>query len=143
VETPDSISKPAVNEPTTVSKLKVWSDAPIIEEYELDSNDEYVIEPSKEQEKPSFAFVNTVKHVKIPRETVKEQNTFSHLIRDYDFHEKRMAKQVELNKKKGKGTGQGENRSMVVIGDPKYITGTNSPNTMVDQILENDNPQRA
>ncbi|GJW36001.1 putative ribonuclease H-like domain-containing protein [Tanacetum coccineum] len=103
-----------------------------------------VVEPKVE--KPSFAFVNTVKHVKTPRETVKEQNTyspspkadkrdwngliskrlglgyeftkkacfvcdsFSHLIRDYDFHEKRMAKQVELNKKKGKGTGQGENR---------------------------------
>ncbi|GJV00383.1 hypothetical protein Tco_1329653 [Tanacetum coccineum] len=33
-----------------------------------------------------------------------------HLIRDYDFHEKRMAKQVELNKLKGKGTGQGEKR---------------------------------
>ncbi|GJU45347.1 ribonuclease H-like domain-containing protein [Tanacetum coccineum] len=146
VETPDSVSKPAVNEPTTVSKSKVWSDAPIIEEYESDSDDEYVIEPSKEQEKPSFAFVNTVKHVKTPRETVKEQNTyspspkankrdwnglmskklglgygftkkacfvcgsFSHLIRDCDFHEKRMAKQVELNKQKGKGIGQGENR---------------------------------
>ncbi|GJS60218.1 putative ribonuclease H-like domain-containing protein [Tanacetum coccineum] len=52
--------------------------APIIEEYESDSDDEYVIKPSKEQEKPSFAFVNTVKHVKTPRETVKEQNnTFS------------------------------------------------------------------
>ncbi|GJZ10109.1 hypothetical protein Tco_0544868 [Tanacetum coccineum] len=146
VETPDSVPKPAVNEPTTVSKSKVWSDAPIIEEYESDSDDEYVIEPSKEQEKPSFAFVNTVKHVKTPRETVKEHNTyspspkadkrdwnglmskklglgygftkkacfvcgsFSHLIRDCDFHEKRMAKQVELNKQKGKGTGQGENR---------------------------------
>ncbi|GJR17180.1 hypothetical protein Tco_0965707 [Tanacetum coccineum] len=36
--------------------------------------------------------------------------SFSHLIRDCDFHEKRMAKQVELNKKKGKGTGQGDNR---------------------------------
>ncbi|GKB00488.1 ribonuclease H-like domain-containing protein [Tanacetum coccineum] len=36
--------------------------------------------------------------------------SFSHLIKDCDFHEKRMAKQVELNKKKGKGTGQGENR---------------------------------
>ncbi|GKD20534.1 hypothetical protein Tco_1222237, partial [Tanacetum coccineum] len=35
---------------------------------------------------------------------------FSHLIRDYSFHEIRMAKQVELNKQKGKGTGQGENR---------------------------------
>ncbi|GJX42273.1 ribonuclease H-like domain-containing protein [Tanacetum coccineum] len=146
IETPDSVPKPVVNEPIAVSKSKVWSDAPIIEEYESDSDDEYVIEPSKEQEKPSFAFVNTVKHVKTPRETVKEQNTyssipkadkrdwnglmskklglgygftkkacfvcgsFSHLIRDCDFHEKRMAKQVELNKQKGKATGQGENR---------------------------------
>ncbi|GKE67371.1 hypothetical protein Tco_1521532, partial [Tanacetum coccineum] len=117
-----------------------------LESYESDSDDEYVIEPSKEQEKPSFAFVNTVKHVKSPRETIKEQNTcspspkankrdwnglmskklglgygftkkacfvcgsFSHLIRDYDFHKKRMAKQFELNKKKGKGTSQGKNR---------------------------------
>ncbi|GKD02829.1 hypothetical protein Tco_1177803, partial [Tanacetum coccineum] len=46
---------------------------------------------------------------------------FSHLIRDCDFHEKRMAKEVELNKKKGKGTSQGENRAM----------------------WNNDNPQRA
>ncbi|GKC37610.1 hypothetical protein Tco_1049994 [Tanacetum coccineum] len=146
VETPDSMPKLAVNEPTNVSKLKVWSDAPIIEEYESDSDDEYVIKPSKEQEKTSFAFVNTVKHVKTPKETVKEQNTyspspksnkrdwnglmskklglgygftkkacfvcgsFSHLIRDCDFHEKKMAKQVELNKQKGKGTSQRENR---------------------------------
>ncbi|GKE46711.1 hypothetical protein Tco_1477969, partial [Tanacetum coccineum] len=114
--------------------------------YESDSDDKYVIKPSKEQEKPSFAFVNIVKHVKTSREAVKEQNTcspspkvdkrdwngsiskrlglgygftknacfvcgsFSHLIRDCDFHEKSIAKQVELNKKKGKGTGLGENR---------------------------------
>ncbi|GJY90625.1 putative ribonuclease H-like domain-containing protein [Tanacetum coccineum] len=148
VETLESVPEPVVVEPKVVSQPKVWSDAPIIEEYESDSDDEYVIQPSKEQEKPSFAFVNTVKHVKTPRETVKEQNTyspspkankrdwnglmskrlglgygftkkacfvcgsFSHLIRDCDFHEKRMAKQVELNKKKSKGTGQGENRSV-------------------------------
>ncbi|GJS27251.1 hypothetical protein Tco_0487871 [Tanacetum coccineum] len=146
VETLESVPEPVVVKPKVVSQPKVWSDAPIIEEYESDSDDEYVIQPSKEQEKPSFAFVNTVKHVKTPGETVKEQNTyspspkadkrdwnglmskrlglgygftknacfvcgsFSHFIRDCDFHEKRMAKQVELNKKKGKGTGQGENR---------------------------------
>ncbi|GJU38096.1 putative ribonuclease H-like domain-containing protein [Tanacetum coccineum] len=146
VETLEFVHEPVVVEPNVVNQPKVWSDALIIEEYESDSDDEYVIQPSKEQEKPSFAFVNTVKHVKTPRETVKEQNTyspspkadkrdwnglmskrlglgygftkkacfvcgsFSHLIRDCDFHEKRMAKQVELNKKKGKGTGQGENR---------------------------------
>ncbi|GKA31900.1 copia protein [Tanacetum coccineum] len=145
-ETLESVPEPVVVEPNVVSQPKVWPDAPIIEEYESDSDDEYVIQPSKEQERPSFAFIDTVKHVKTPRETVKEQNTyspspkankrdwnglmskrlglgygftkkacfvcgsFSHLIRDCDFHEKRMAKQVELNKKKGKGTGQGENR---------------------------------
>ncbi|GJY31356.1 putative ribonuclease H-like domain-containing protein [Tanacetum coccineum] len=36
--------------------------------------------------------------------------SISHLIRDCDFHEKRMAKQVELNKQKGKGSSQREIR---------------------------------
>ncbi|GJT35238.1 hypothetical protein Tco_0925657 [Tanacetum coccineum] len=49
VETLESVPKPAVNEPKAVSKPKVWSDAPIIKEYESDSDDEYVIKPSKEQ----------------------------------------------------------------------------------------------
>ncbi|GKC25162.1 hypothetical protein Tco_1027312 [Tanacetum coccineum] len=146
VETNESVPKPVANEPKAVSDPKVWSDAPIIEEYESDSDDEHVSLPTKEQETPSFAFVNTVKHVKTPRQTVKEQNTcsqspkpdkkdcsglmskklglgygftkkacfvcgsFSHLIRDCDFHEKRMAKQAELNKRMCKGTGQRENR---------------------------------
>ncbi|GJS27472.1 hypothetical protein Tco_0488092 [Tanacetum coccineum] len=72
VETLESVPEPVVVEPKVVSQPKVWSDAPIIEEYESDSDDEYVVEPSKEQEKASFAFV---KHVKTPRETIKEQNT--------------------------------------------------------------------
>nr|GEU72230.1 hypothetical protein [Tanacetum cinerariifolium] len=93
-------------------------------------------------EKPSFAFTNSVKHVKTPRKNVKETGTpnhypkiethdrhshtrkglgyarkscficgsFSHLIRDCDFHEKRMAKQAVIIKSKEKGTGQRENR---------------------------------
>ncbi|GJU56794.1 hypothetical protein Tco_1234560 [Tanacetum coccineum] len=60
-----------VNEPKVVSQPKVWSDAPIIEEYESDSDDEHVSLPIKEQETPCFDFVNTVKHVKTPRQTVK------------------------------------------------------------------------
>ncbi|GJZ67709.1 ribonuclease H-like domain-containing protein [Tanacetum coccineum] len=154
VETLEFVPEPVVVEPKVVSQPKVWSDAPIIEEYESDSDDEYVIEPSKRTgKKLSFAFVYTVKHVKTPRETVKEQNTcspspklikrdwngsmskrlglgydftkkacfvcgsFGHLIRDCDFHEKRMAKQVKLNKKKGRGTGQGENRPALLTGN--------------------------
>nr|GEU54060.1 ribonuclease H-like domain-containing protein [Tanacetum cinerariifolium] len=38
--------------------------------------------------------------------------SFTHLIRDCDFHEKRMAKQVELNKSKDKGNGQRNDKPM-------------------------------
>ncbi|GKF01949.1 hypothetical protein Tco_0028872 [Tanacetum coccineum] len=76
-ETHESMPERVVNEPNVVSQPKVWSDAPIIEEYESDSEDEHVSLPTKEQEIPSFAFINTVKHVKTPRQTVKEQNTCS------------------------------------------------------------------
>nr|GEV53869.1 ribonuclease H-like domain-containing protein [Tanacetum cinerariifolium] len=62
VETLEFVPKPVANEPKAVSEPKVWSDAPIIKEYESDSDDEHVTIPSKEQEKPSFAFVNTVKN---------------------------------------------------------------------------------
>ncbi|GKF96571.1 hypothetical protein Tco_0292392 [Tanacetum coccineum] len=69
--------EPVVVEPNVVSQPNVWPDAPIIEEYASDNDDKCVIQPSKEQERPNFSFINTVKHVKTPRETVKEQNTYS------------------------------------------------------------------
>ncbi|GJT66788.1 putative ribonuclease H-like domain-containing protein [Tanacetum coccineum] len=94
--------EPVVNEPKVVSQPKVWSDAPIIEEYESDSEDEHVSLPTKELETPSFAFINT----------------------------------LVLLGKKGKLLLSPQ---QVVIGDIKDITGTKSPNTMVDQ----DYPQRA
>ncbi|GJT58283.1 ribonuclease H-like domain-containing protein [Tanacetum coccineum] len=131
-ETHESLPEPAVNEPKVVSQPKVWSDAPIIEEYESDSEDEHVSLPTEEQETPSFAN----KQVKTPRETVKNQYThsknpkvdkkglgygfttkscfvcgsLSHLIRDCDFHEKRMAKQAELNNRMRKKSSQREIR---------------------------------
>ncbi|GKA05877.1 putative ribonuclease H-like domain-containing protein [Tanacetum coccineum] len=52
-ETPKLVSKPVVNESNVACQLKVWSDAPIIEEYESDSEDEYVSIPTKEQETPT------------------------------------------------------------------------------------------
>ncbi|GJT26225.1 hypothetical protein Tco_0906500 [Tanacetum coccineum] len=136
-------------------------------EYESDSEDEHVSLPTKEQETPSFAN----KQVKTPRETVKNQFThsknpkvdkkglgygfttkacfvcgsLSHLIRDCDFHEKRMAKQAELNnrmRKKSKFCCWRENGetavmplSRVVIGVHNDITSTKFLNTMVDQDL--------
>ncbi|GKA14317.1 ribonuclease H-like domain-containing protein [Tanacetum coccineum] len=145
-ETHETMPEPVVNEPKVVIQPKFWSDALIIEEYESNSDDEHVFVPLKEQETPNFAFINTVKNVRTPRQTVKEQNTcsispkpdkkdcsglmfkklglgygftkkacfvcgsFNHLIRDFDFHEKRKAKQAELNNRMCKGTGQRENR---------------------------------
>ncbi|GJS83063.1 putative ribonuclease H-like domain-containing protein [Tanacetum coccineum] len=89
VETHESLPEPTVNEPKVVNQPKVRSDAPIIEEYESDNEDEHVPQPTKEQEQPSFGRTN--KQVKTPRKLL------SHLIRDCNFHEKRMAKQAELN----------------------------------------------
>ncbi|GJT40941.1 ribonuclease H-like domain-containing protein [Tanacetum coccineum] len=132
VETSEFVTETVVNEPKVVSQPKVWSDAPIIEEYESDSEDEHVSLPTEEQETPSFAN----KQVKTPRETVKNQFThsknpkvdkkglgygfttkacfvcgsLSHLIRDCDFHEKRMAKQAELNNRMRKKSSQREIR---------------------------------
>nr|GEX88952.1 ribonuclease H-like domain-containing protein [Tanacetum cinerariifolium] len=130
VETTTSMPATVKITPKVVSEPKVWTDAPIIEEYESDSDDDLVSNVQEEKEKPSFAFTDTAKHVKTSRENVKETSTpnhcpkvekhgrhshsrkglgyaftkkscfdcgsFSHLKRDYEFHEKRMAKQAEL-----------------------------------------------
>nr|GEV35592.1 hypothetical protein [Tanacetum cinerariifolium] len=48
-----------------------------LKSYESDSDDEYVFKASVKQDKPSSAFINTVKHVKTPRQTVKDQGTCS------------------------------------------------------------------
>ncbi|GJR14413.1 ribonuclease H-like domain-containing protein [Tanacetum coccineum] len=127
-------TQPSESETQTKCQPKVWSDAPIIEEYESDSEDEYVSIPTKEQETPSFAN----QQVKTPRETVKNQYTHSknpkvdnkklgygftaracfvcgslnHLIRDCDFHEKRMAKQAELNNGLNRNSSQREIRQI-------------------------------
>ncbi|GKA75499.1 putative ribonuclease H-like domain-containing protein [Tanacetum coccineum] len=132
VETNEPLPEPTVNKHKVVCQPKVWSDAPIIEEYKSDSEDEHVSQSTEEQKKPSFAN----QQVKTPRETVKNQfkhsknptvdkkvlgygfiikscfvcGSLSHLIRDCDFHEKRMAKQSELNNRMSKKSSQREIR---------------------------------
>nr|GEV27406.1 ribonuclease H-like domain-containing protein [Tanacetum cinerariifolium] len=144
VETTTSMPALIDNAPKIVYKPKVWTDAPIIEKYELDYDDDLVSNVQENIEKPSFAFIDSVTHVKSPRENVKETGTpnhcpkiekqdrhshtrkgfgyaftrkscfvcgsFSHLIRDCDFHEKRMAKQAKLATCRNKVTGQKEHR---------------------------------
>nr|GEX57868.1 hypothetical protein [Tanacetum cinerariifolium] len=134
VETSTSMPEPVENTSKVVCESKVWTDALIIEEYELDSDNDSMSNVQKDKGKPSFA--NFVKHVKTSRENIKETGTtnhspkiekqdrnghtrkglgyaftrkacfvcgsFSHLIRDCNFHEKRMAKQAELTKSKNK-----------------------------------------
>ncbi|GJT74482.1 hypothetical protein Tco_1041207 [Tanacetum coccineum] len=118
-EPSELVSEPVVNESNVKCQPKVGSDAPIIEEYESDSEDECVVIPTKQKVTPSFAN----QQVKTPRENVKSQFThiqkpkvdkkdlghgftiracfvcgsLNHLIRDCDFHEKRMARKAELN----------------------------------------------
>nr|GEX46211.1 ribonuclease H-like domain-containing protein [Tanacetum cinerariifolium] len=136
------------------------TDAPIIEEYKSDSDDEHVTIPLKEQEKPSFAFVNTVEHLTPPRQTSKEQNTCSQnpkpskrdwnglmpknwvwdkgLLKRHALYVVVLAISLEIVISMRK---ERLNRpQQVVIRDKKDIIGTESPNTIVDQNLENDNP---
>ncbi|GKB30995.1 hypothetical protein Tco_0870396, partial [Tanacetum coccineum] len=150
VETHESLPELTVNEPIVVSQPKVWSDAPIIEEYESDSEDEHVSLPTEEHETPSF----TNQQVKTPRETVKNQFThsknskvdkkglgygfttkacficgsFSHLIRDCDFHEKRMAKQAELNNKMRKKSTVLTRTGKILVSTAR-ASGTNNVST--------------
>ncbi|GJR00265.1 putative ribonuclease H-like domain-containing protein [Tanacetum coccineum] len=126
----EPMTKQIINKPKVLCKPKVWTDAPIIEEYESDSDNDYVPKVSLKQEKPSFAD-NFVKHVKTSRENVNSCSqspkrmglgysstrracfvcgSYNHLIKDCDFHEKGMTKQAEQDKKGFKGTSQSENR---------------------------------
>nr|GEW74343.1 hypothetical protein [Tanacetum cinerariifolium] len=145
IETTTSMPELVENTPKVVCKPKVWVYAPIIEDYASYSDDDSVSNVLEEKEKPSFAFTNTVKHVKTSRENVKDTGTpthcpkvekqgrnshtrkglgyaftrkscfvcgsFSHLIRDCEFHEKRMAKQAALTKSREKVNSARPNNS--------------------------------
>ncbi|GJV79498.1 ribonuclease H-like domain-containing protein [Tanacetum coccineum] len=133
-ETSELVCEPVVNKSKIEVKPKVWSDAPIIEEYETDSDDEHVYVKIEDLDTPSFA----TKQVKTPSENVKNKTTHSqilkvnnkqlgqgftkracficgsvsHLIRDCDYHVK-LAKQVEVHKQnmsKGNGTREKTNK---------------------------------
>nr|GEW92543.1 hypothetical protein [Tanacetum cinerariifolium] len=78
VETTTSMPELVKNAPKVICELKVWSDAPIIEEYESDSDNDSVSNVKEDKEKPSFAFTDFVKHVKTSRENVKETGTPNH-----------------------------------------------------------------
>nr|GEY17136.1 ribonuclease H-like domain-containing protein [Tanacetum cinerariifolium] len=76
-ETLETVPKPVESKSKVVNEPKAWSDAPIIEEYESDSDDENMSTALEEQEKPSCAFINIAKHVKTPWQTIQDQHTCS------------------------------------------------------------------
>ncbi|GKA36250.1 hypothetical protein Tco_0722741 [Tanacetum coccineum] len=95
-EPSELVSEPVVNESNVECQPKVWSDAPIIEEYESDSEDE----------------------------------SLNHLIRDCDFHEKRIARKAELNNELNKKSSQRELRQTW-----KNVRRVNKQNQFVPSVV--------
>ncbi|GJS19610.1 reverse transcriptase domain-containing protein [Tanacetum coccineum] len=140
-ESSELVFEPVVNESHIEVQPKVWSDAPIIEEYESDSDDEYVSVKIEDLDTPSFAN----KQIKTPRENVKNQSTnsqkpkvnnkelgiesneracfvcgsFSHLIRDCNYHVK-LAKQVELHKQNMTKGNDSRERTNKILRKPTW-----------------------
>nr|GEU29091.1 hypothetical protein [Tanacetum cinerariifolium] len=111
VETLKSVPKPDESKPKAVSEPKVWFDAPIIEEQTIKDQDTC----SQNPKVPKRDWTGLKSKILglgygYTRKACFVYGSFSHLIRDCDFHEKRMAKQVELNKRKNKVTCQRNNR---------------------------------
>ncbi|GJT24188.1 hypothetical protein Tco_0894125 [Tanacetum coccineum] len=109
VETIESVPEPVVVEPKVVSQLKALH----VKTPRETVKEQNICSPSPKVNKRDWNG-SMSKRLGLGYGFTKKAcfvcDSFSHLIRDYDFHEKRMAKQVELNKQKGKGTGQGENK---------------------------------
>ncbi|GKB20755.1 ribonuclease H-like domain-containing protein, partial [Tanacetum coccineum] len=100
-ETHESLPEAAVNEPKVVSQPKVWSDAPIIEEETV--KNQFTHSKNLKVDKKGLGYGFTTKACFV-------YGSLSHLIRDCDFHEKRMAKQAELNNRMRKKSSQREIR---------------------------------
>ncbi|GJV15436.1 putative ribonuclease H-like domain-containing protein [Tanacetum coccineum] len=148
-ETSEFVTEIVVNEPKVVSQPKVWSDAPIIKEYESDSEDEHVSQPTEEQETPSFANQQVeLNKQKGKGSSQREIRPVWNNVQKVN-HKNQFVPTAVLTR-----TGKipvstlvllGEKGKLllspqqVVIGDKKDITGKISPNTIVDQ----DYPHRA
>ncbi|GJT49810.1 ribonuclease H-like domain-containing protein [Tanacetum coccineum] len=147
ITTASKTSKDSLEKPKTVRPS-----APIIEEWDTDSDNDSVFRPKSDQTKPKFTKINFVKsgenvksvnkenthrQVEYPRKSQSPRGnrrnwngmmtqklgngfefikkacfvcgSFNHLIKDYDFHDKKMVEKTLLNNK-GRVTGQIEIR---------------------------------
>nr|GEX67196.1 hypothetical protein [Tanacetum cinerariifolium] len=125
VETLESVPKPVKSKPKAVSEPKVWSDAPIIKEYESDSDDKYVFKASVEQEKPSCAFINTVKHVKL---LGKMSKTKTHVVRILKFPKETSVETLESVPKPVKSKPK-------AVSEPKELKQIEADDQAIQTIL--------
>ncbi|GJX19121.1 hypothetical protein Tco_0221798 [Tanacetum coccineum] len=88
VEPSKLVSEPVVNESNVECQPKVWSDAPIIEEETVKNQYTHSQIPKVDKKELGYGF--TVRACFVC-------GSLNHLIRDCDFHEKRMARKAELN----------------------------------------------
>ncbi|GJY21711.1 ribonuclease H-like domain-containing protein [Tanacetum coccineum] len=130
----DSVYKAKVSETITIASKTskdslenpktVRLSAPIIEDWDTDSDNDSVFRPKPDQTKPKFTKINFIKsdeNVKsvnkenthrqeeYPRKTCIVCGSFNHLIQDCDFHDKKIVKKPVLNNK-GRVIGQKEIR---------------------------------
>ncbi|GJV13973.1 hypothetical protein Tco_1359296 [Tanacetum coccineum] len=107
-ETKTSISKTSkdiIEKPKTVRPS-----APIIEDWDTDNDNDSVFRPKTNQTKPKFTKINFVKSDENVKSVNKENtHSFNHLIKDCDFHDKKMVEKPVLNNK-GRVTSQRETR---------------------------------
>ncbi|GJR36533.1 hypothetical protein Tco_1212217 [Tanacetum coccineum] len=107
-ETETSISKTSKD---IVEKLKtVRPSAFIIEDWDTNSDNDSMFRPKSDQIKPKLTKINFVIFNENMKSINKENtHSFNHLIKDYDFHDKKMVEKPVLNNK-GRVTGQREIR---------------------------------
>nr|GEX00889.1 copia protein [Tanacetum cinerariifolium] len=122
-ETLESMPKPVESKHKVVNTHKFWFDDPIIEEYESDSDDEYVSKASVEQEKPSRAFINTFKHTLKGKGIVDSgcsrhmTGNWSYLVDYQDFN----GGPVAFGGSKGQITGKGKIRTGKLAFEDVYF----------------------
>nr|GEZ62406.1 ribonuclease H-like domain-containing protein [Tanacetum cinerariifolium] len=127
VETSTSMPEPVENASKVVCEPKVWTNAPIIKE-------ENIKETGTTNHSPKIEKHDRNGHIRkglgyaFTRKACFVCSSFSHLIRDCDFHENRMAKQAELTKSKNKDDPHRalKDKGIINSGCSRHMTGNNA-----------------
>nr|GEV41500.1 uncharacterized mitochondrial protein AtMg00810-like [Tanacetum cinerariifolium] len=118
VETLESVPKPVESKPKAVSEPKVWQTVK-----DQDTCSQNLKVPKRGW--TGLMFKRLGLGYGYTRKACFVCGSFSHLIRDCDFHKKRMAKQVELNKIKNKDNPQQilKGKAIFDSGCSRHMTG--------------------